>query len=669
MIISVEDFNEWWFKRIPIQKKKVGNPATKQKKKYKDIITAFDIETTRLRAIEQSIMYIWQWQFGHECTVVGRTWDEFLKLCHIIKDVLKDGEKVVVYVHNLSYEFQFLRGIYRFSEDEVFAINNRKVLKCEMFKCFEFRCSYLQTGMSLGEFTKKMGAEHIKLSGDEFDYSKIRYPWTKLSQKELDYCTYDVIGLVEALEIEMMHDNDNLYSIPSTVTGYVRRDAKRAMHSMPPAYVQRQLPDLEVYKLLESAFRGGNTHASRYQANVVLDNVYSCDRSSSYPEVLLNHKFPVDKWYSVGCCDYDTITDIIFRRKKAVVMRCRFWNIKLSDDLWPVPYISRDKCSTIAEGIYDNGRVLQASYLETCLTDIDFKILLEEYEFTDFEAYEVAFTRYGKLPPVFTNLVKLYYDRKTALKNVEGAELEYFRSKGKLNSLYGFCAQKPVKQDIKYIAEEFIEVFQNPEELLEKSNKKAFVNYAWGVWCTAWARWELERGIKIVENANKGSFVYCDTDSVKYLGAADFSVYNDEKIRLSSENGGVATDPKGEVHYMGVYENETPIPYKHFITLGAKKYCYEDEKGLHITVSGVVKSKGGKELEKHGGIQAFRPSFIFTEAGGTEAVYNDDPEIKQIEVDGHILPITSNVVLRESTYTLGITDEYEKLLALVKGLD
>lgn len=667
MIYSVKDFNEYWFKNIPIQKRHVGNPSSKAKKQYKDIITAFDIETTRLQDIEQSIMYIWQWQFGHDVTVVGRTWEEFLQLCDIIKKTLKDKQMLVVYVHNLSYEFQFLRGIYHFTEEEVFAMSNRKILKCEMFKHFEFRCSYLQTGMSLSEFTKKMGAAHSKLSGEEFDYSIIRYSWTELTDKELDYCTYDVIGLVEALEIEMKHDGDNLYSIPMTATGYVRRDAKRAMRRLSPSYIQRQLPDIHTYKMLEEAFRGGNTHASRFHSGYITENVYSCDRSSSYPEVLLNHKFPIDRWYEVGACSFDEIMDIIYRRRKAVIMRCRFWNLSLNNDLWPVPYLSRDKCRGIAVGDFDNGRIISAAYLETTVTDIDFKILIEEYKFTDFEAYDVSFSRYGYLPPTFTELVKLYYNRKTCLKNVEGEELNYFRSKQKLNSLYGFCAQKPVKQDIKYIAEEFVEVMQDPEELLNKANKKAFVNYAWGVWCTAWARWELERGIKIVEEANEGSFVYCDTDSVKYTGIADFSEYNNEKVALSSDKGGCATDPSGEVHYMGVYENETPVPYKAFTTLGAKKYAYEDAKGLHITVSGVIKSKGGKELAAKGGIEAFKPSFIFTEAGGTEAVYNDDPEIKEIEIDGHIQKITSNVVLRESTYTLGITDEYEKLLQLVNG--
>ena len=74
MIISAAEFPYDWLADIPLVKRKPGNQRTKQRRKYKDLITAFDIETTRLPDIEQSFMYVWQWQFGTNYTVVGRTW-------------------------------------------------------------------------------------------------------------------------------------------------------------------------------------------------------------------------------------------------------------------------------------------------------------------------------------------------------------------------------------------------------------------------------------------------------------------------------------------------------------------------------------------------------------------------------------------------------------------
>ena len=108
---------------------------------------------------------------------------------------------------------------------------------------------------------------------------------------------------------------------------------------------------------------------------------------------------------------------------------------------------------------------------------------------------------------------------------------------------------------------------------------------------------------------------------------------------------------------MGVYEDDGL--YKRFKTMGAKKYAYEDEDGsLHITIAGVNKKEGAAEL---GCLENMKEGFTFVKAGGTESVYNDN--IAMItESDGRIIHITDNVVIRPSTYTLGLTAEYAAIL-------
>ena len=196
------------------------------------------------------------------------------------------------------------------------------------------------------------------------------------------------------------------------------------------------------------------------------------------------------------------------------------------------------------------------------------------------------------------------------------------------------------------------------KEQIEANRKRAFVSYAWGVWVTSLARLELERGIQLAGDG----FIYADTDSVKYTGEIDFSEYNREKIENSTVNGAFATDKKGITHYMGVFEPDGC--YKQFVTMGAKKYAYVDEDDkLHITIAGVGKKKGAVEMED---IKNFVEGFTFTDAGGLEAVYNDHPKVKEYIIDGHKINITSNVVLRESTYRLGITQDYYNILKLSK---
>lgn len=117
-------------------------------------MTAFDIETSTIPGTQQAIMYIWQWQIG-DFTVIGRTWEEFRDLCYRLKALCKEDQYIVVYVHNLSFEFQFLAGIYEFQPEDVFCIESRRILKCDMLGCLEFRCSYRHSNMSLDEFTRK----------------------------------------------------------------------------------------------------------------------------------------------------------------------------------------------------------------------------------------------------------------------------------------------------------------------------------------------------------------------------------------------------------------------------------------------------------------------------------------------------------------------------------
>ena len=94
----------------------------------------------------------------------------------------------------------------------------------------------------------------------------------------------------------MNRDGDNLYTLPLTSTGYARRDAKAAMRSVSREYIHNQVPSYEIYTLLREAFRGGNTHASRYYSNKIIDNVQSVDISSCYPDSICNDLFPVSKF-------------------------------------------------------------------------------------------------------------------------------------------------------------------------------------------------------------------------------------------------------------------------------------------------------------------------------------------------------------------------------------
>ena len=636
-------------------KKRYRQPALK----YKDAVITFDIETSRLEG-DQSIMYVWQSQL-EDMTILGRTWDEFKDYLAAIRAGLTVMERVIVWVHNLSYEFSFLKGILHF--DEVFAVKSRKPLYA-ISDQIEFRCSYMLTGLSLEKFLEQMDVTNKKL---EYDYEKIRYPWTDLTKSEIAYCVNDVKGLAQAIRKRMQLDGDTLTTIPYTRTGYLRRNVKREYGKIP--YMGRRdiMPTYGVYRLLRLGFRGGDCHANRWYVGATMDNVKSYDRSSSYPDVMLNCKFPVSPFWHEGAISMDRLQDLMGR--KAVIMKIAFFNVRLKDPYYPIPYIPFAKCMFPENFLLDNGRILRADRLVMCLTDIDFKIISYQYDF-EYEIIDAYSSRYGSLKTRLTNLVIEDYTAKTALKGT-GKDYEYARAKERVNSYYGLTAQDPARRNILFVGGSEVwttDETQNIEEILERSNKKAMLPYQFGIWVTAWARYRLFQGVKLV-HSNGGVVLYCDTDSVKY-SAPDpetdarileaWEEFNGRATAASRKTGAFADDAKGVRHYMGVYEYEGVYRFK---THGAKKYITQKAGSDHIvtTIAGVSKKLGGAELEAAGGFDAFEDGFTFQKAGGLEAVYNDDVNLVR-EVDGHRLEITDNVCLKPSEYTLGKSEDFRRLL-------
>lgn len=666
---------------LPVLRKHGGNTGTKANKgKFiLDCIAAFDTETTTIDLPDgpQAFTYVWQLQVNEGLTIIGRTWSDLFDLLRYWDLYMPSGCWLVIWVHNLSFEFQFMSGVYPFRPSEVFAIESRKVLYCKMFDRFEFRCSYLHSNMSLDAFAKKWNTKHRKLVGD-LDYTVTRYPWTPLKDDELPYMVNDVVVLVEAIRAEMEAEKVNLYTVPKTSTGWVRNDVKKAMRKVRYGYVREMQPTYEQYRALREAFRGGNTHANRYYSGDTLHNVASVDESSAYPFVLCCCKYPISPFFDCGSCTQAEVEKLIDVRQKAVLMRIALWDIDLADPWQGCPYLTVDKSRNVRGAVVDNGRIMKADYLETTVTDVDFQIIRKMYHWSSFYGIQVWKARYGMLPPTLREEIEKYYSMKTGLKDVEGMETYYQKSKARLNSIYGMMAQNPVKQSIRYELGEFLEGDKPEEDLLAATARRAFTCYQWGVWCTANSRKMLQDGI----DACGRDFVYTDTDSVKYRKGnpaieSRLEEINEERRERALKYSAWANDPTGTPHYMGVFESEGV--YQEFKTLGAKKYVYRKRSTdfLSCTIAGVSKKavldekgrpiKGrtyaGDELERAGGIEAFKEGFTFRLAGGTESIYNDIPgEPIRLHIDGHELPITSNVVIAPSTYTVGLTAEYKRIL-------
>ena len=482
-----EDFDAGILHTFPVLKRR----KTKHGKKpdLLDCICAFDIEATNFDDIEQAVMYIWQFQIDTELTVFGRSWEEFDDLLHKLIKCLPDGCNLVVYDHNLSYEHQFLKSMYEFRKEEVFAVQRRKVLRCDMYDRIEFRCSYRLSNMSLADFCRKYQVKHQKLR--DFDYGIIRYPWSDLTVEELRYCQNDVIGLVEAIRRLLIWEKDNLITVPLTSTGFVRREAKKIMRdNLGYTWARKYFPTPKLYGLMRRCFRGGDTTANRWYIDETLSRVASYDRSSSYPDVLVNCLFPSTPF--IECTQKISIRyleELILQRQRAIIMEVRLTGVKLKNRYWGDPYLTKDKSRNLIREEVFNGRILSADSLVTVITDVDYLIIREIY---DYKMEILCWYKASKamLPECFRDYIKKLYTQKTELKGKEGSTPEeteynermYMKSKALLNSVYGMTAQQPIKEIIEYWMEDrdFHYAVTDEKELFERCKNSYWLPYEWG---------------------------------------------------------------------------------------------------------------------------------------------------------------------------------------------
>ena len=677
MIASIHDIDILdKLKQYPILKKKPK--AKKHSAAFRniiDVVTAFDIETTTIhlplvagqKQNSHAFMYVWQFQLD-DVTIMGRTWEECFLLFKSLADACLTIQReqglatiplLIIWVHNLAYEFTFLSGIYPFVNDECFFRDVRKPIYCRMYECLEFRCSYIQTNMSLSHLTKQMKVEE-KLSGQKYNYNKIRYPSTPLSEYEQAYCARDVQSLVECMRVKMRNDGDTLQTIPLTSTGYVRRDCIAAIT---PLYMNIKdiLPSEPEYRLLRKAFRGGNTHASRKSSGKILRNVYSYDMSSCYPAQQLTKKFPMSPWKFINDRNVYNRVEMMIGLGYAVVGLYQFRKLRLKRRV-TIPYLSLARTQSYGF-MLDNGRILEADYCEVALTEVDMQIVLNQYTFDAVQIDSAMVAQKHYLPDEYREVIKRYYRNKTMLKGTTDPEelYQYAKSKEKLNGIYGMSAQDPIHADIRYEDGLYIRSDYDSIEV-EKVLKSAKFPYSWGVYTTAYARAALQEAIDL---ANQ-NMVYCDTDSVKVSGKLDLSSLNKKRQKLAEDQGAYADDPKGKRHYMGVFELDGV--YDRFVTCGAKRYAYEANGHLSITVSGVSKAVNEETgvpfaVEELKCLENFKEGFIWSKAAGTMAVYNDDDNFDLVdEKTGEIIHIGKNVALIPTTYEMTYAQDYKRLL-------
>lgn len=612
-----------------------------QDRNYLNLPASFDIETSRFHLGGKeylSTMYIWQVSLGG-IVFTGRTWETFRTFLQKVSEAfnLSDKRRIILYVHNLSFEFSFIKNQLNFI-DNVFADSPREIFYCYAPDySIEFRCSLkLSGGYSLENVSKKLIKKYPveKLVGF-LDYELYRSSTTPLTANELAYCINDVLVVTSYIQ-EKIEQDGGISRIPLTNTGYVRKYISNSVFSKEPIYYRLLMKSLTVeekeYSMLKAAFQGGFVHSNAFYSSTLLPDVASYDFKSSYPaEMVLNPRFPMEK------VEYHEVILSLNELERLCRKYCCLFEIYLKDlqatELYETPLAGANGKVKLSGAKLNNGKVVYAKEYIAVITDVDYEIIKKYYTFSELKVTQMYSYRPGRLPTPFVEAILHLYEQKTTLDGIAEKLIEYMVSKNMLNASFGAAVTDIVRATLIYTDGGFKKEMEPVANQLDNYNKKyyRFLSYAWGVWITAHSRYKL---LNFIEQVGM-DYIYCDTDSIKLLNKSDydeiFTKYNNEIFKKQLIAAGyheISIDkfrpknPKGITKSIGTFEYEGE--YSLFKAIRAKTYCYEKDNFFNITISGLNKRKAVPYL-----ISKVYPDI---DKNLLSKAYNDDKDaIKQLK--------------------------------------
>ena len=678
---------------------------------YLNVACSFDIESSSFYdedGNKRACMYAFTLNINGK-HIEGRTWDEALSYFNKIHEayVTTKDNRIIIWVHNLSYEFQWFRCL--FNWDKVFALSEREVCYALTDTGIEFRCSYILTGYKLDTLAKHCVKYPVAKMVGDLDYSLIRHSKTPLTAKEWNYIYQDGNVVVSYIQQCIENEGNNITNIPLTKTGYVRRFCRnRCMYdgshrNNTSKYLKYRaiiksltISSVEEYKQLKAAYIGAHTHANPLIVGEVMKNVYSMDFTSSYPAVMLySNNFPMSKGIRVKINNKEEFEDYI--EHYCCIFDVTFYNI---ESITPFEHmISSSKCYVKENALVDNGKIVKATKLSLSLNEVDFKTFSKFYKWDSMGIKNFRRYHKGYLPKNLILAILELYKNKTELKGIAEKFLEYMSAKGDLNSVYGASVTDICRDEIIYNSDnEWSTVEPEYEKLIKKYNisKNRFLYYVWGLYVTSLAKANLASGILELNY----DYLYSDTDSVKFINYDKHKDYfikynNDVRTKLLAMCKFYKINPaliepcniKGEKQLIGIWDYEgeiasdgTLIPtYKEFKTLGAKRYMvkYPDD-SYSFTVAGCNKKTAMPYLLEQAKIHKSDVMDLFDDEMYIPAEYTGKNvhTYLDFEMDGYVTDYLGNtsyyheysaVHLEPVEFTLSLTANFADYVLGLRG--
>lgn len=655
-----------------------------------------DTETAHNHAADKDDKRCWiyQWCLEFNGIVVGgrkpselmAVFKKFIKLYD-----LGDKRKLVIYIHNLSYDIAYLYSYLKiFGEPKILAIKPHKILTFEVGGLL-FKCSYLLSNRSLIAWNKYTKSPVEKIVNG-IDYSLIRYQDTPLDNKDWEYQVNDVLSMKYSFNNMLSMFNDDIVSIPLTNTGYIRRDVRKSFKSDKrnrELFIKSRLT-VDTYKILRRAFAGGLSHGNRhYIGRLINAKIAHYDYKSMYPSQQILRYFPTgafELYYrndGKHCLSKTKLDELC--TKYCVVMSITFDGLYIRDENITLPCVSVDKCNKGRTGDTplhytidgnkrgnDNGKVLFMDGRTTlCLTELDYYWIKRQYKTNRMRINTVYIAQRAKHPTYVLENINKYFKIKESASGIERD-----KAKNNLNAGYGMEATDPVRVDYSFDMNscEWIHKAVDDDTIIEEKldkfykSRNSFMQFYYGVYVTSWSRYQL---LEMVEAIGYDRFIYADTDSIYFIDSPNsrqiIEKYNKRVIEYNIKHELGVSNKNGNVSYYGVFEDEgehiTAFKFLH-----SKCYGYViDGEDIKLTIAGVRKeildaegniytsvdelSEFGKIRNPNDILDNLSDSFVFERCGGVSATYIYG-DVRQEIIHGHLTELSGGCIIQNISKTM-----------------
>ena len=468
-------------------------------KKPNNLTYCADFETTSYQQYEVegcTKVYLWKLMgVDSDTDKLGIDMDSFIQC------IIELGCSTI-YFHNLSFDGEFilwwlLENEYTYDEDiasdktfksiidetgSIYAITIRHNKK----SITELKCSYKLFPKSIKEIGELVGVEKLN---ETHNYDEIKHynSVEELPEEEIKYITNDVLIMVHL--IRYLKDK-GVKGITMSTSAY--KNWLQDKYTLCKNQMKKDTNE-EIVEIVRKSYRGGITKVNQKYAGIEFNDVISFDVNSLYPSVMYENPMPIGEgkiYKSIEECEKDN------RHLMIIVAFVQYAKVRDGQHA----FIGNNSGFSYARKYsYDDELDNKMLYLWRDEFEL-FKLVYDaQYEIMKVVGWKQA--NY-----VFKDYIDRWYDVKKNAKN----DVERSLAKLMLNSLYGkFGMNDNRVTKLPVGIDEGDKIIYCVEENNTTYYYKEVASYI-----TSKARCKLASFM----NRCGDNFLYCDTDSVYYIG-------------------------------------------------------------------------------------------------------------------------------------------------------